>query len=905
MKKITITVLILVLFSCVSSAQCISSQVKVKVKITTDIFASEISWKVKDIMGAVIMQGGQGAVYVNNTTYTDSLCLPQSGCYFFEIFDTYGDGILSPGGYQVDVNGNPVLSGGANYTTFASGTISCPDSCIMTVNGLNNFKSHINGTVTLSNNDFNLIGKTFAKFPKCLAQNEPTILLCKSTVADYDNIVGALFTTTNTLGGFSKDTLAAPGLEKERTMISLQQAILDAVMTQEVFALYPQHIYGWKFNSCTNFPGFVNPPIDSTLSKSILIRANFEDPKGINPFYEINSEGMKHALRPTGLYLAPGSVVSITVPDSLVGQDYYIRVGSHDWDFKERPSYKRLDRISKKFLIDSTTMKVFNPLGGAISILVPYGANDGNVTVSLKNGVEAPFFSIKSFYQTTNINAELSKPGPWAVFESENVMYTIPKHSITTGQNNLLQTLENWEKACRGMNSILARQIIPDKHNMYMIADLDIRTGVYSIGYPMCNTPLDYTNVPGPAYFINGPGPDDEINFHETGHALAISKFLGEEEALVNFPYIMAMNYGLGEALNDAVRYSFVPNTFTIDLTAMHRMVSNTFGTARDISNTTTDEVRYQHRGYGHYFEIVNLFGWCALRNFWQQEFIDLINGIDHGIHVQNQDRRIVRLSIAAKADLRPLLEVFGIIPQDSIYVQDTLTVNGVLPSLEVYNRLQTYVNLIPQDSSAFVNYALTVYPNLFVDGPIEDPNFGVGWHYQKSLTYNTNEAQQRSNILQAIITKYFPSGQPSNINSDLCCLLDTLNVTVVNGMVQISGGVSPYTISYDTIGNNINVTVMDFDNCEVTVPHSLTNVTSESIEELKVYPNPASTEIFVDLNNNQVESLQIFSIHGQALTKVDNVNHINISNLDQGVYLLQIQMANGTRVNKKILLIR
>ena len=367
--------------------------------------------------------------------------------------------------------------------------------------------------------------------------------------------------------------------------------------------------------------------------------------------------------------------------------------------------------------------------------------------------MEAPFFSLKSFYETPDFNAELSKPGPWAVFESDNVMYTIPKHSIVPGQYDLRQTLEDWETAYRGVNSILARQIIPDKHNMYMIADLDIRTGVYSIGYPMSNTPLNYTDVPGPAYFINGPGPDDEVNFHEGGHALAISKLSGEEEALVNFPYIMAMNYGLNENLDEAVKYSFVPNTFDIDKTAAHRMVSNTFGTDRDISNTVTDEVRYQHRGYGYYFEIVKILGWCPLRNFWRQEFIDFENGINHGINDQDHDGRILRMCRAAQADLRPLFHVFGVIPQDQNTVQDTLTLLSIQPSLEVYNRLQDYLTLIPQDNAAFVSYALSVYPNLYVDGPNEDPNYGVGWHYLKSLSYNGAEAQQRTNTLQSIIS--------------------------------------------------------------------------------------------------------------------------------------------------------
>ena len=522
-----------------------------------------------------------------------------------------------------------------------------------------------------------------------------------------------------------------------------------------------------------------------------------------------------------------------------------------------------------KFPINSTTIEVFNPFGGAISVLVPYGANDGIVEISVSNGVEAPFFSLKSFYETPDFNAELNKPGPWAVFETENVMYTIPKHSIVPGQYDLMQAMLDWESAVRGVNSILARQIIPDKHNMYMIADIDIRFGAYSIGYPMSNTPLNYTDVPGPAYFINGPGPDDEINFHETGHALAISKFPGEEEALVNVPYIMAMNYGLGADLNEAVNYSFVPNTFDIDKTATHRMVSNTFGSERDISNTTTDEVRYQHRGYGHYFEIVNMFGWCPLRNFWKQEFIDFENGINHGINDQDIDSRIIRMSVAAQADLRPLFHVFGILAQDSIAVQDTLAQLGVLPSLTVYNRLQDYFDLIPEDNTAFVNYALAIYPDLYIEGPTADPDYGVGWHYLKSLTYDEAEAQDRTDILQSITDLYYPDGEPTgNGNPDVCCLLDTMIINMVNEEVIVTGGVEPYDISIDTTGNVMTVTVVDFDGCESTAQFTLTSLTEEEPEGLRIYPNPASTEIYIDLtgSNNQIESLRIVSIHGQVL---------------------------------------
>jgi hypothetical protein len=904
MKNILLISFLLTLYTGYSFAQCGANQVEVKVDILTDPWGEETYWTLSDLQGTIVLQGGQGGVYLDNTSYSDSICVSSSSCLFFEIYDTWGDGIYTPAGCELYLDGLLVYSGSNNIGSYASTIVNCSDSCVLVLNALNDLQDHINANFTLSPNDLTYIKTIFTLFPECLASSEANILLSKSVVEDYDNVFGAMFTTPNTQNGFYKDPIASPGMELERAMIALQQGILDQIFTSDVYDAFPQHINGWKYGACTTFPGFVAPPADSTIGVSVPIRANFEDPDGMNPYYEINGDGTDHALRPTGLYLSPGSVATVTVPDSLVGQDYWIRVGSHDWDLTNRDMFLRFDRISKKFLINSNTIEVFNPLGGAISILVPYGADDDIVQVTVNNGVEAPFFSLKSFYETTDFNAELSKPGPWAVFETDNVMFTIPKHAIVPGQYDLMQTLVDWETALRGMNSILARQIIPDKHNMYMIADVDIRVGVYSIGYPMSNTPLNYTDVPGPAYFLNGPGPDDEINFHELGHALALSQFSGEEEALVNFPYVMALNYGLGVDLNEAVANSLGTNTIDIDNAAIHRLISNTFGSERNISDSEMNEVRYQHRGFGHYFEIVNILGWCPLRNFWKQEAIDFENGVNYG---SNDDKRIVRMSVAAQADLRPLFHVFGIIAQDPVALQDTLNQLGIQPSLAIYNRLQDYLDLIPQDNAEFVNSAIDVYPDLYIAGPTANPNYGVGWYYLKSLSYNTAEAQIRTNTLQSIIDLYYPNGQPAGGNTDLCCLLDTLQINMVKQEVIVTGGVEPYQISIDTTGNVMTVTVVDFDGCGSTDQFTITGFTEENPQGIKIYPNPASTEIYIDLtgSNEQIENLRIVSINGQVLIQSGKADLINVSALSEGVYILQIELAGEEQISKKVLILR
>lgn len=904
MKKSLLVSFILTLFTNFSFAQCPNDQVEIRVDILTDNYGYENYWTLSYESGDVIMQGGQGGVYENFTNYSETTCVPEATSVIFEIFDEYGDGIFAPGGYWLYVDNLLVSSGSDDIGSYATFTTNSPCE---TSEALIDLQNHINSNNTLTETELLAIRDVFLAQPQCL-QNEEFIVLANSVIEEYDSLVGPLFSTPNTVNGFSKDPVAAPGLGMERAMVALQQAILDFVMTPEVYAEYPEHIDGWIFNTSHTFPGYVDPPADPSVSHSMLIRANFEDPAGTNPHLNINGDQTNHALRPIGLYLAPGSIATITVPNSLVGQGYYVRVGSHEWDLGIRPKFYRLDRITKKFPIDAPTIEVFNPFGGAISILVPYEADEGIVEVSVTNGVESPFFSLKSFYETPDFNEELAKPGPWAVFETDNVMFTIPSHSIVPGQYDLMQALLDWDTALQGVNSIMAREIVSDKHNMYMIADITIRHNVYSIGYPMSNTPLSFTDVPGPAYFMNGPGPDDETNFHESGHALAMTKFPGEVEAIVNFPYIMAMNYGLNEDLNEAVKHSFVPNTFDIDKTVTHRLVSNTFGSERDISNTTTDEVRYQHRGYGHYFEIVNILDWCPLRNFWKQEFIDFDNGIDHGINNQDIDSRILRMSAGAQVDLRPLFHVFGILPEDSISLQEDLDQLDIIPSEAIYNRLQDYFTLIPEDNAAFVWYALNVYPNLYTDGPTATPDYGVGWHYQKSLTYDTIEAQERIETLQGIIELYYPNGEPSSETPDVCCLLDTMIIDVVDEEVIVIGGVAPYEITIDINGNIQVVTVIDFDGCETTAEFPILGLSDELMDGIKIYPNPASTDIHIDLIDSslQIKTLQLISHNGQLINEYQKSDRIlDITSINTGVYILNIELTDGSQMNKRIIILR
>ena len=88
-----------------------------EIDITTDNYGDEITWVLKE-GGAVIAQGGPYTAGAATTIPTVYATLTAGNCYSFIMYDSYGDGILSPGFYMVkDATGTILASGGSNYTT--------------------------------------------------------------------------------------------------------------------------------------------------------------------------------------------------------------------------------------------------------------------------------------------------------------------------------------------------------------------------------------------------------------------------------------------------------------------------------------------------------------------------------------------------------------------------------------------------------------------------------------------------------------------------------------------------------------------------------------------------------------------------------------------------------------------
>ena len=90
----------------------------VTLALNTDKFSAETSWEIRPSGSANPICNGSG--YASNTIIDINCCLPD-GCYDLRVFDSFGDGILSPGGYVLrDASNQRIVDNSGNGSTFTN-----------------------------------------------------------------------------------------------------------------------------------------------------------------------------------------------------------------------------------------------------------------------------------------------------------------------------------------------------------------------------------------------------------------------------------------------------------------------------------------------------------------------------------------------------------------------------------------------------------------------------------------------------------------------------------------------------------------------------------------------------------------------------------------------------------------
>ena len=634
-------------------------------------------------------------------------------------------------------------------------------------------KGHINGTSPLTDDQIDANKEAVKTHQYIFGQNGTIVGAALDLVNCFETVKGPLW----------RDH---PEMNKRRAeprginwaIYHVMQFIVDEVYTAENLAKYASLLDGYRFQCSDYFPGKCAPPVDPKEAHTVKILGSQRKALRDNRMY-----GTWPAVKPTGTYLAPGSIATVTVPQAIVGKNFLVRVGAHSWDNTYKPRVARLGRCTTVFPINTTEIKVANPLGGAITIEVPYLADRGVVEVTVANAVRAPYFSAKPFHKTTLAewrNVERNFKAPWAFLQSERFMMNVPTSWISKLEDPVT-LMRDWDKTLDAVSYLFGFPAVQGKETMYVQVDRQMRATVFAPGYPSVNATYDskkdYGGYPDHAY-VRGPQQIPAVELHERCHAFNIMHLLGEREATVHLPHVAAMNLGLGVDMDRAFQTSCTSydklESRTIDNNAISWMVGIYFSQKQPVVG-----VKYKHIGHVHWVDLARLFGWEALHRFYLSYNMDYENGVPYGDQVDI----FARLCESAQVDLRPLFHFWGRFNywdggnRDSakaVKLARLIADKNLPASAKIYDQLVRYKAMVPEDNQAFQAFTTSWWGRQpRIKGYCHENGHARQWDKEDFSSdkapavwphgdvYDETSCARVKACVQDIIDMYFPNGRP------------------------------------------------------------------------------------------------------------------------------------------------
>jgi len=301
-------------------------------------------------------------------------------------------------------------------------------------------------------------------------------------VRTYEETAGPLFDIHGKKIMLPREVQA--GMEIHYALFSIMDAITRSYSAAKLEE-FPQVYEGAMFRTSAYFPGKVYPPKDQQNVYRVKVKAS-QAPNWGTPIYFHQDA---YSRRPTGAYVAPGSIVKIKVPSSVINEGYTIRVGTHFWDLRYRNRIARPDRATIIYPVVDETITVGSPLGGNIYFEVPEGKEDGIIDLEITGAVRPPYFSTRDYNQTSLEDwkeTERHHPNAWADFESDKFLMHV--HSSWIYDFDDPETMLNsYDRVMDAVSDLLGKPRLQGTHFMFRQVDAIMRAGVHAPGYPEIN----------------------------------------------------------------------------------------------------------------------------------------------------------------------------------------------------------------------------------------------------------------------------------------------------------------------------------------------------------------------------------------------------------------------------------
>jgi uncharacterized repeat protein (TIGR01451 family) len=233
-----------------------------------------------------------------------------------------------------------------------------------------------------------------------------------------------------------------------------------------------------------------------------------------------------------------------------------------------------------------------------------------------------------------------------------------------------------------------------------------------------------------------------------------------------------------------------------------------------------------------------------------------------------------------------------------------------------------------PLDNTFSLNQPLVETPNLNFITCLEGNNVApsqIGKYLHYSVQFENSGTENANNVVvkNVIDTTKFDISSLQVISSSAGLrtvitnnivefIFENINLARKSGTPPVGGHgdvlfkikTKPTLPSGSSVVNNASI-YFDYEmailtNNAITTFATLSSQVFKIDESVSIYPNPTSSKININANNN-IKSIELYDVQGRVLENILNANSLDISAKNNGIYFLKITTEKGSKVEKVI----
>ncbi|KAF0243232.1 MAG: hypothetical protein FD180_3497 [Planctomycetota bacterium] len=343
----------------------------------------------------------------------------------------------------------------------------------------------------------------------------------------------------------------------------------------------------------------------------------------------------------TGLYVPAGQPVTVTVPEAAAGAKLSLRIGAHTDTIFHLDVWPRAPDVSSEIPVTAAKTVAASPFGGLLYLVIPEKCALGTFSIHVSGAVEAPYYVLG---KTTLDSWKRLRgaPGPWAELGSSKVILTVPSSCIRD-LDDPKSLMEFWDRvldAAADLATIPKERKRPERY----VADVEISAGYMHSGYPIM-THLDAApRMVSLATMEKG----DWGLFHELGHNHQQPDWTFE---------------GTGEVTCNLWSLYISETLCNLKPEQAHEALKDREKRSREHCRNGADYAKWKKDPFlalMMYLQLKEQFGWQPFKEAFAA--YRALPAAERPLTDQQQrDQWLVRISRAAKKDLGPFFDVWGV----------------------------------------------------------------------------------------------------------------------------------------------------------------------------------------------------------------------------------------------------